>query len=200
MNKCRKNHATQHLHQRKLDAFRSLTNESGIALIVALMLMLVMLTMVPAAMQLTSGEFARTKNFIENRVSLAIAEAGLEHAKVLVQYNTINDILDGPDDDHATTADNGTLTAGGSFFRESASVEAYSGMADILPTVLHRLGMSLPDSMDGRVLYEAMAGSDGATPDTVSEQFETGAGSYRQLLQRQRVDNTVYLDGGWRSR
>ena len=115
MNKLRKNHATQHLHQRKLDAFRSLTNESGIALIVALMLMLVMLTMVPAALQLTSGEFARTKNFIENRVALAIAEAGLEHAKVLVQYNTINDILDGPDDDHATTADNGTLTAGGTW-------------------------------------------------------------------------------------
>ena len=115
MNKLRKNHATQHLHQRKLDAFRSLTNESGIALIVALMLMLVMLTMVPAALQLTSGEFARTKNFIENRVALAIAEAGLEHAKVLVQYNTINDILDGPDDDHATTGDNGTLTAGGTW-------------------------------------------------------------------------------------
>jgi hypothetical protein len=45
-----------------------------------------------------------------------------------------------------------------------------------------------------------MAASDGAIPDTVSEEFETGAGSYRQLLQRKRVDNTVYLDGGWRSR
>jgi hypothetical protein len=45
-----------------------------------------------------------------------------------------------------------------------------------------------------------MAGSDGAMPDTVSEQFETGAGNYRQLLQRKRVDNSVYLDGGWRSR
>ncbi len=93
-----------------------------------------------------------------------------------------------------------TLIAGGSFFRESASVEACSGMTDILPTVLHGLGMSLPDSTDGRVLYEAMAGSDGAMPDTVSEQFETGAGNYRQLLQRKRVDNSVYLDGGWRSR
>ncbi len=73
-------------------------------------------------------------------------------------------------------------------------------MTDILPTVLDGLGMSLPDSTDGRVLYEALAASDGAIPDTVSEEFETGAGSYRQLLLRKRVDNTVYLDGGWRSR
>jgi arylsulfatase A-like enzyme len=93
-----------------------------------------------------------------------------------------------------------TLIAGGSFFRESASVEACSGITDILPTVLHGLGLSLADSTDGRVLYEAMAGSDGAIPDTISEEFETGASSYRQLLQRKRVDNTVYLDGGWRSR
>ena len=93
-----------------------------------------------------------------------------------------------------------TLIAGGSFFRETATVEACSGMTDILPTVLHGLGMSLPDSTDGRVLYEALAASDGAIPDTVSEEFETGTGSYRQLLQRKRIDNTVYLDGGWRSR
>ena len=115
MNKHLKNNRTRGMNLKKWMACRSLANESGVALIVALMLMLVMLTMVPAALQLTSGEFARTKNFIENRVALAIAEAGLEHAKVLVQYNTINDILDGPDDDHATTADNGTLTAGGTW-------------------------------------------------------------------------------------
>ncbi|MCZ6541414.1 MAG: hypothetical protein O6704_07165 [Nitrospinae bacterium] len=115
MNKHLKNNRTRGMNLKKWMACRSLANESGVALIVALMLMLVIVTMVPAAMQLTSGEFARTKNFIENRVALAIAEAGLEHAKVLVQYNTINDILDGPDDDHATTADNGTLTAGGTW-------------------------------------------------------------------------------------
>ena len=113
MNKDRKNHEAKHLHQKRLDAFRSLANESGVVMIVALMLMLVMITMVPAAMQLTSGEFARTKNFMENRVALAIAEAGLEHAKVLVQYNDINGILDGPDDDHAAATDNGTFTTGG---------------------------------------------------------------------------------------
>ncbi len=103
------------MNEKKGIECRSLANESGVALIVALMLMLVMLTMVPAALQLTSGEFDRTETFQENREALAIAEAGLEHAKVLVQYNTINDILDGPDDDHATTGDNGTLTAGGTW-------------------------------------------------------------------------------------
>ncbi|MCH8933902.1 MAG: hypothetical protein IH923_12640, partial [Nitrospinae bacterium] len=113
MNRHLKNNQTRGMNLKNWMECRPLANESGVALIVALMLMLVMLTMVPAALQLTSGEFDRTETFQENREALAIAEAGLEHAKVLVQYNSINDILDGPDDDHATTGDNGTVAAGG---------------------------------------------------------------------------------------
>ncbi|MCZ6512576.1 MAG: pilus assembly PilX N-terminal domain-containing protein [Nitrospinae bacterium] len=94
---------------------RSLANESGVALIVALMLMLVIVTMVPAAMQLTSSEFDRTATFQQDREALAMAEAGLEHAKTMVQYNPISDILDGPDDSYTATADNGTFTTGGSW-------------------------------------------------------------------------------------
>lgn len=115
MNNHIKNNRTWGVNEKKGIECRSLANESGVALIVALMLMLVMLTMVPAALQLTSGEFDRTETFQENREALAIAEAGLEHAKTMVQYNSANDILDGPDDDHATTADNGTLTDGGTW-------------------------------------------------------------------------------------
>jgi hypothetical protein len=110
-----KNNSTKYFGGSKSIAFRSLTNESGAALVIALLLMVAIITLIPAAMQLTSGEIQRTADFEDDRGAFAIAEAGLEHAKVLVQYNTVNDILDGPDDDHATTTDNGTLTDGGTW-------------------------------------------------------------------------------------
>ncbi|MDH5764302.1 MAG: hypothetical protein OEZ51_15145 [Nitrospinota bacterium] len=115
MNRHLKNKQSRAYNPMKWIQCRSLANESGVALIVALVLMLVIVTMVPAAIQLTSGEFDRTETFQEDREALAIAEAGLEHAKALVQYNTISDILDGPDDNHATISDNGTFTAGGTW-------------------------------------------------------------------------------------
>ena len=75
-----------------------LYNESGIALISALLFMVVLISLVPAAMHLTSGEMNRTTSFKENRQAFFIAEAGLEHAKFLTEQSSVRDALIGPDE------------------------------------------------------------------------------------------------------
>ena len=77
---------------------QSFQNESGVALVVALLLMAVMIALVPAAMQMTTGETDRTQNFKENREAFFIAEAGLEHAKALTEASSLRAALAGPDD------------------------------------------------------------------------------------------------------
>jgi hypothetical protein len=94
-------------------SIRSLTNESGAALVVALLLMVVMITMIPVAMQLSSGEFDRTENFQEKREAFFIAEAGMERLKsIYINVGSIN-ALSGPDGDFTTFADNGTFGGAG---------------------------------------------------------------------------------------
>jgi hypothetical protein len=88
---------------------RSLSNESGIALVVALLLMIVMVTMIPVAVQLTSGEFDRTENFQEKQDSFFIADAGMERLKSVYVNAGSTTALSGPDGDFEATADNGTL-------------------------------------------------------------------------------------------
>ena len=77
--------------------------------------------------------------------------------------------------------------------------EAHSGIVDIAPTILHGLGIAAPRTMDGRVLREAFADGSSDTPDPVPERYETGVGHYRQVLQRTRIGESLYLDGGWRA-
>lgn len=90
----------------------------------------------------------------------------------------------------------------GSHFRSGLISELPSSICDIAPTILALLGLTSPLTMRGRVLFEAIA--DGALslrrPLDVQppklEVFEAHRGGYRQLLQRQRFDKQVYLDGG----
>ena len=94
---------------------QSLYNESGIALISALLLMVVMIALVPVAIHLTTAEIGRTQDFKENREAFFVAEAGLEHAKYLTEQSTLRATLAGPDDIISTTPsdpendDNGTF-------------------------------------------------------------------------------------------
>ena len=76
----------------------SLRNESGAALIMALLLMVAILSIIPVAMQFTSGEFNRSQNFKIGREAFFIAEAGLEHAKALTEASSLRAALAGPDD------------------------------------------------------------------------------------------------------
>ncbi len=96
----------------------SVQNESGAALVIALLLMMVMITLVPTAMQLTTGEMDRTANFTDSRELFYLAEAGLEHSKSLVETVGVKSVLAGPDNAVSTTPsdsvndDNGTFNVG----------------------------------------------------------------------------------------
>jgi predicted AlkP superfamily phosphohydrolase/phosphomutase len=75
----------------------------------------------------------------------------------------------GPTGDHRTT---GVLIAHGSAFRSGSSPDGAS-LLDIAPTVLHLLGVPVPDDMDGRVLTEIL---DPSVVATVVEREAAGPG------------------------
>ncbi len=97
---------------------QSLYNESGFAMVTALLLMTVMIALIPAAIRLTTGEIDRTSNFKDNREAFFVAEAGLEHAKFLTEETSLRAALAGPDDLVTATPsdsendDNGTFGLG----------------------------------------------------------------------------------------
>jgi hypothetical protein len=88
---------------------RSLKNENGAALIVALVLMIVIIAMVPVALQYTTQDMGRSTNFEHSRQAFYIAEAGLQQAKAVFNSNDPSDLLAGPDGNAAATTDNGTM-------------------------------------------------------------------------------------------
>lgn len=112
MNRYLKQHKNESFNYKrgKPLASRSLSNESGAVLIVALVLMVVMISIVPVAMQLTSAEFDRGKTFQEDRDAFFIADAGIEHAKSIFAVNSIDDVMFGTDQDLTTFTDNGNFT------------------------------------------------------------------------------------------
>ncbi|MEE8268685.1 MAG: pilus assembly PilX N-terminal domain-containing protein, partial [Nitrospinaceae bacterium] len=113
MNMNLKNYRTERFNGNKPPGIRSLTNESGVALVFALLLMAVMITLVPASMRLTTVEMDRSTNFTDSRELFYLAEAGLEHGKSIVATNAIDDLLAGPDGDKTTLGDNGTVAGVG---------------------------------------------------------------------------------------
>ncbi len=93
------------------------------------------------------------------------------------------------------------LALGGSAFEGGRVVETPSGIIDVLPTILHVLGLEAPDTVDGRILYEALAGGPGTPPEVETETFACeGAAGYRAHLTVSRVGTTRYLDRAWVTR
>ncbi len=113
MNKQLKNYRAESFNGSKPPGIRSLANESGAALIIALLLMLVMMTLVPVALQMTSGEMDRTTDFQEDPQLFSLAEAGMEHAMSTLKASDLDTILAGPDGDPTATTDNGTVAGVG---------------------------------------------------------------------------------------
>ncbi len=119
MNKHLKNYRIESFNGSKPSGIRSLTNESGAALIVALILLAVMMTLVPVAMQMTTGEMDRTTDFKDDRALFYLAEAGLEHGVAILKDSDLDTILAGPDGltnigvGHFTNDDNGTYAGVG---------------------------------------------------------------------------------------
>jgi len=119
MNKHPKNYRTESFNGRKPPGIRWLANESGAALIVALVLLAVMMTLVPVAMQMTIGEMDRTTDFKEDRQLFYLAEAGLEHGVAILKDSDLDTLLAGPDGlvhiaaAHFNNDDNGTVAVVG---------------------------------------------------------------------------------------
>ena len=107
-----KSHKTGDFNGGKPSGIRTLTNQSGVALVTALLFMVVLIALVPAAISLTSGEFDRADDFKDSREAFFLAEAGLEHAKYLTEQRSSTIVLAGPDGDPASTTDNGTFSIG----------------------------------------------------------------------------------------
>ena len=113
MNKHLKNYRTESFNGNKPPGIRSLTNESGSALVVALIILVALITLVPVVMKQSTGEMYRAANFKENRQVFYIAEAGLEHGLSALKANDLQTILNGPDGDNTATTDNGTVAGVG---------------------------------------------------------------------------------------
>jgi predicted AlkP superfamily phosphohydrolase/phosphomutase len=77
----------------------------------------------------------------------------------------------GPTGDHRME---GMIVASGAAFRPGASLEAGANLLDIAPTILHLLGVPVPQDMDGRVLTEIL---DPAVASAVASDGESSAGS-----------------------
>lgn len=91
------------------------------------------------------------------------------------------------------------LCLGGSRVRQGVEVKAPGGNVDVLPTLLHLLGMDRPDGIDGRVLTEALRETAGGAEPEVTEAThesanESGATTY---LSVSTVDGTPYINRAW---
>lgn len=92
-----------------------------------------------------------------------------------------------------------TLLAAGPHFRRGAVDEAPSGNIDLAATMLHILGVTPTQKLDGRVLAEAMTGT-AAIPEVLTETIKATrtfpAGEWQQRLLLSRVGESTYLDEG----
>lgn len=93
------------------------------------------------------------------------------------------------------------MVAAGPHFKRGLVSAVPSGNVDIFPTVLHVLGLPLPQQTDGRVLREALV--DGPQPDAIEVEMQThqaaaefGKHAFRQELLTLKVDEAVYVGAG----
>tara|TARA_Y100000588_G_scaffold77494_1_gene80774 strand:- start:131 stop:1588 length:1458 start_codon:yes stop_codon:yes gene_type:complete len=93
------------------------------------------------------------------------------------------------------------LALGGSAFESGKVIERPSGIMDVLPTMLHLLGIEAPDTVQGRILHEALSGEAELPLDAETETYSAdGADGYRAHLTVSRVGATRYLDRAWVTR
>jgi arylsulfatase A-like enzyme len=95
-----------------------------------------------------------------------------------------------------------TLIAAGPDFHRGKMTDLPSGNVDLAPTILRILGIKPAQTLDGRVLSEAMVNIDPATqglkPETktIKAAKDFPSGTWQQSLQISRVGSTLYLDEG----
>ena len=102
----------------------------------------------------------------------------------------------------AATDMRNTLVAAGPDFKQGWIDPLPSGNADLAPTVLYVLGVAQPpDSpMDGRVLCEALAGSEfpaeQPVTDTIEAERDIGLFVWHQYLRFTQFSGRIYFDEG----
>ncbi len=93
-----------------------------------------------------------------------------------------------------------TLVASGPDLRKGFVDEIPSGNIDLAPTILSILGVTPPQSMDGRVLAEALIGAEPLSTkpavETVDAARSLGFLEWRQYLKITRLGSAAYYDQG----
>ena len=94
-----------------------------------------------------------------------------------------------------------TLLAWGPRFKRGLIDRVPAGNVDIVPTILHLLGLDEVPALDGRVLHEALW--DGPDPEQVPVQTRTyvttsASGAYKAAVQVSEVAHQRYVDKSWR--
>ena len=91
------------------------------------------------------------------------------------------------------------LAIGGDAFVGGQVSALPAGIVDVLPTVLHLLGIAAPPGTQGRVLREALAAHAEEPLPTTTEQIHSaeGAAGLRSHLSVSTVGHTSYLNRGW---
>ncbi len=92
-----------------------------------------------------------------------------------------------------------TLIARGPAFKSGVKLESPSGNVDMAPTILHVLGFSGGEAMDGRILHEALSAGPDRIDWTTAEynaEREFAAGTYRQRIGVSVAGGSAYVDEG----
>lgn len=81
-------------------------------------------------------------------------------------------------------------------FDEDVDIETPTGTVDVLPTILHLLGLQTPAGIDGRVLTEVLKGEDRTVPveNVIVTPSAPGVGGFAPELHLWRVGHTTYID------
>lgn len=88
------------------------------------------------------------------------------------------------------------IVAGSAFPAQGSVSKVPSGICDFAPTLLHILGIALPESMSGRVLHEVLEHGSKLAPNIRNEAFTARLGSFRQVLRRVHVGGATYIESG----
>ncbi|MCG7505347.1 alkaline phosphatase family protein [Mesorhizobium retamae] len=87
--------------------------------------------------------------------------------------------------------------AAGSLFSQAGPVSVTpSGICDLMPTILHTMGVGIPETSTGRVLHEVLTPNGNAKPQIRRDTFEARIGNFRQILRRVWVNDSIYVEAG----
>ncbi|MGB8170011.1 MAG: alkaline phosphatase family protein [Chthoniobacteraceae bacterium] len=89
-----------------------------------------------------------------------------------------------------------TLIAAGPDIRAGFVDELPSANVDVAPTILRILGITAPETSDGRALLEALAGVDWQAPSPATKSIESMTKGWRQYLKITTLGEHTYLDEG----